>query len=70
MIYTFKIDVQCLFQVFPGGGDEIKLIQYRKVTKLNAKIPSLFSCQEGGRNFVTGYRLSSQLSVHQKVLII
>jgi hypothetical protein len=22
------------------GGDEIKLIQYRKVTKLNAKIPS------------------------------
>jgi hypothetical protein len=29
------------------GGDEIKLIQYRKVTKLNAKIPSLLSCQEG-----------------------
>ncbi len=31
------------------GGDEIKLIQYQKVTKLNAKIPSLFSCQTGGR---------------------
>ena len=45
------------------GGDEIKLIQYQKMTKLNAKIPSLFSCQEGGRNFVTGYCLSLKLSV-------
>ena len=45
------------------GGDEIKLIQYRKVTKLNAKIPSLYSCQEGGRNFVTENRLSLELSV-------
>jgi hypothetical protein len=52
------------------GGDEIKLIQYRKVTKLNAKIPSLFSCQEGGRNFFTECRLSSELSVHHKVLKI
>ncbi len=30
MIYKLKIDVHSLFQVFPGGGDEIKLIQYKK----------------------------------------
>ena len=29
------------------GGDEIKLIQYRKVTKLNAKIPSLLAVRRG-----------------------
>jgi len=26
--YKLKIDVQCLLQVFSGGGDEIKLIQF------------------------------------------
>jgi hypothetical protein len=33
------------------GGDEIKLIQCQKVTKVNTKIPSLFSYQEGGQKF-------------------
>jgi hypothetical protein len=54
MIYKFKTDVQCLFQVFPGRGDEIKLIQCQKVTKLNAKIPSLFSSQEGAKILTLG----------------
>jgi hypothetical protein len=49
------------------GGDEIKLIQYRKVTKLNAKIPSLLAVRGGGRNLVTGYRLSLELSVPHTV---
>ncbi len=41
------------------GGDEIVLIQYRKVTKLNAKIPSLYFLAVR-----KGAEISLELTVH------